>query len=295
MKILFVGLPNAGHKTPCQEFVNALEAAGHYVAYHHLFVSDESSAVLEHWLARFQAESERWGEKIRLGIDVFQPDLLISELPILVAGVISQEYHLPWVIFSALPYLFSIPHANLFLQASLPEFENKKDHGNLRFIGPVVRKSSAEMTDFVKNKPIVHVTQGTVANDEPSLVETCKEALIDDYHLIAEECPHHIFMPYFDVFITNGGFGGVSLAIYHGIPIICAGETEDKPFVADKVEKAGIGINLRTARPKIRQISAAVELVMNDRSIRERCRELSRLAKQRNLEDAVKLVEEVRI
>ena len=39
-------------------------------------------------------------------------------------------------------------------------------------------------------------------------------------------------LPKVDVFVTNGGFGAVNQALTIGVPMVVAGDTEDKAFVA---------------------------------------------------------------
>ncbi len=40
--------------------------------------------------------------------------------------------------------------------------------------------------------------------------------------------PFDRLLPQVDVFVANGGYGGVQLALSHGVPIVGAGRTEDK-------------------------------------------------------------------
>ena len=49
--------------------------------------------------------------------------------------------------------------------------------------------------------------------------------------------------------VTNGGYGGVQIALSYGVPLVVAGTTEDKPEVAARVAWSGAGINLKTATP----------------------------------------------
>ena len=64
--------------------------------------------------------------------------------------------------------------------------------------------------------------------------------------------------------VTNGGYGGVQQALSHGVPLVVAGTTEDKPEVAARVEWAGVGVNLRSSRPDETAIRAAVRRVLDD-------------------------------
>ena len=58
--------------------------------------------------------------------------------------------------------------------------------------------------------------------------------------------PFERLLPHVDVLVTNGGFGAVQLALAAGVPIVAAGQTEDKIEVSARVGYSGVGINLRT-------------------------------------------------
>ena len=45
-------------------------------------------------------------------------------------------------------------------------------------------------------------------------------------------------LPKTDVFVTNGGYGGVQIALRHGVPIVTSGGKEDKPEVAGRITEA---------------------------------------------------------
>jgi len=291
MRILFIGYDYIGHSTPAKVFQNALKNRNHQISYLSFKVPDDSPAILSVWLARFQDQKAFQNAKIDLETRIFCPDLIISELPILGAAEFCKQKGIPWVVFNALPMIFRYEDANLFLQASLPEFEDSKDHGNLHFIGPVVRKSAGKPVNFGKKRPYIHVTQGTVAKKDQFLIEAAKKACKSSYYLISEAIEHYLYMENLDLFITNGGFGGVSLAIYHGTPIICAGETEDKPFVAARVAKTGIGVNLGTAKPEVADLKAAIERCLSDSRMEDRCMKLSEKAKTYDLNNSIDLVE----
>ena len=64
--------------------------------------------------------------------------------------------------------------------------------------------------------------------------------------------------------ITNGGFGGVQRALSHGVPLVVAGTTEDKPEVAGRVAWSGTGINLRTGTPSPTRLRRAVRSALAD-------------------------------
>ncbi|MGH3820631.1 MAG: glycosyltransferase, partial [Pseudonocardiaceae bacterium] len=56
---------------------------------------------------------------------------------------------------------------------------------------------------------------------------------------VARFIPFTLLLPFVDVYVTNGGFGGVQYALSHGVPIIVAGTTEDKPEIGHRVAYAG--------------------------------------------------------
>ena len=193
----------------------------------------------------------------------------------------------------------------LHLQASVPALEYPRSDlpEQVRFIGALIPEPEpgfippawwAELTET--RKPVVLVTQGTVATDVDKLLAPALEALRDENVLVVAttvtktpqelglEIPENAriekfipfanLMPYVSVCLTNGGFGGVSLALANGVPVIVAGITEEKPEVANRVEYAGAGINLRTATPAREQIRNAVRLILSDRRYWEHAMEI---------------------
>ena len=53
-------------------------------------------------------------------------------------------------------------------------------------------------------------------------------------------------------------------ALSHGVPIVAAGGTEDKPDVGARVAWSGAGIDLQTARPTPEVIRDAVRCLLDD-------------------------------
>jgi UDP:flavonoid glycosyltransferase YjiC (YdhE family) len=143
-------------------------------------------------------------------------------------------------------------------------------------------------------KPIVHVTQGTVAdtNLNELVLPTIRALADEDVVVVASTGSHNVgplpanvytapFLPYDQllpltkVMVTNGGFGGVQLALAEGVPLVVAGMTEDKPEVAARVERSGAGVNLRTSTPSEKAIKAAVRKVLDGGLFRGRAWELA--------------------
>jgi UDP:flavonoid glycosyltransferase YjiC (YdhE family) len=94
-------------------------------------------------------------------------------------------------------------------------------------------------------------------------------------------------MPTTDVFVTNAGFGGRQYALSHGVPIVAAGDTEDKPEVSMRAEWAGVGVNLKTGTPTADAIRTGVDLVLGDRGYRDRARALAARIREYDTFDAI--------
>lgn len=132
------------------------------------------------------------------------------------------------------------------------------------------------------------VTQGTVDNlDQNKLIVPALEAVKDMDALVIVATggrgtealkarypqPNIVVKDYVDfakvfefadVFISNGGFGGVQLCLSKGVPLVVSGINEGKSDVNARVEYAGVGISLRTESPRPRDIAKAVRDVLTD-------------------------------
>ena len=87
--------------------------------------------------------------------------------------------------------------------------------------------------------------------------------------------PYAVLLPRTSVLVTNGGYGGVQQAVGHGIPVVVAGQTEDKVEVSARVGWSGAGINLKTNRPTPEAVRLAVRSVLADPTFRARAQELA--------------------
>ncbi|MCR3754111.1 glycosyltransferase [Lentzea californiensis] len=191
---------------------------------------------------------------------------------------------------------------HLHLQNGIAGLEHPRSFmpPQVEFVGALVDPAPpAALPDWwhrmiTAGRPIVHVTQGTVADtDLGQLVLPAIRALADEHvTVVASTGAHDVgplpanaftapFLPYdrllpeLSAMVTNGGFGGVQLALAQGVPLVVAGTTEDKPEVAARVERSGAGLNLRTSAPSEKAIKAAVREVLHGGTFRLRARELA--------------------
>ncbi|KAF4977895.1 hypothetical protein FZEAL_5643 [Fusarium zealandicum] len=148
------------------------------------------------------------------------------------------------------------------------------------------------------DRRIIAVTQGTIARDYSDLIIPTMQALADrdDFLVVVilgmkeaslpagtaipsntrviDYLTYDVLLPYTSVFVMNAGYGGFLHGVTHGVPLVLAGETEDKPEIAMRGEWSGVAINLRTGRPHPDKVSAAVERVLADESFKKRVNEV---------------------
>jgi UDP:flavonoid glycosyltransferase YjiC (YdhE family) len=66
------------------------------------------------------------------------------------------------------------------------------------------------------------------------------------------------------VLVSNGGYGGLHYALAHGVPLVVVGATEEKPELVARVNWSGVGVGLRTQRPRPQRLREAVRRVLAD-------------------------------
>jgi UDP:flavonoid glycosyltransferase YjiC (YdhE family) len=215
--------------------------------------------------------------------------------------------------------------ADRYISPTVPEFDYPRSDlpANVRYVGAVHQPPSASFrlppwwSELDGDRPVVHVTQGTIDNaDLGRLLEPTIDALgFEDVIVVAttgghdvstlkrpvplntyvaDYIPHDLLLPKVNVMVTNGGYGAVQRALSTGIPLVVAGNTEDKPEVAARVAWAGAGINLRTGAPTAGAVRAAVREVLGDGGYLAAARTLeTAFARRDGVAEIVALVDEV--
>lgn len=184
--------------------------------------------------------------------------------------------------------------ADRLIAPTVPMFDYPRSDlpASVRYVGAVHPRASVGFrppswwSQLQGDKPVVHVTQGTIDNADLSrLLEPTIEALRDEDVIVVattggrsldqlkidlppntfvtEYLPHDQLLPLVDVMVTNGGYGAVQRALSAGVPLVVAGDTEDKPEVAARVQWSGAGVNLRTGTPSVAQLRHAVRDVLD--------------------------------
>jgi MGT family glycosyltransferase len=193
-----------------------------------------------------------------------------------------------------------------FLQSGTPSFEYKRsDLGkNIRFIGPLLPYTAMShrepwFSDKVyQYDKVILVTQGTLEKDVNKIIVPTLEAYKGSKHLVIattggsqteelrKKYPHENIiiedfipfadiMPLVDVYVTNGGYGGVMLAIGNRLPMVVAGVHEGKNEINARVDYFKLGVNLNTEVPTPEKIKSAVEKVFTDDTYRKNVTALS--------------------
>jgi UDP:flavonoid glycosyltransferase YjiC (YdhE family) len=235
-----------------------------------------------------------------------------------IAEQIFQQLHGRSISFAVLDWP---RHAEAIVQFTVPEFEYPRSDtpAALHFAGPVSASGSRAplppwWPELDGSRPVVHLTQGTLANsDYRQLIQPALEGLAGEDVLIAvatggrpvdslpplpanaraaEFLPYDELLPRTDVYVTNGGYGGVQYALRYGVPIVAAGSHEDKPEVIARVAWAGVGRRIRTETPTPAAVRGAVRAVLGDQRYRLAARRIAqRMATTRGVHHLAEIVD----
>lgn len=199
----------------------------------------------------------------------------------------------------------------LYLQPTVPGFEYPRGDlpPQVHFIGPLWLRE-APRPDALPGwwadveaarragRSIVLVTQGTLATDARELIVPALRALAGEDLLVvataatvavaaalggtppanarlAPFVPYAALMPRLSAVVSNGGYGGVQQALAHGLPLVVAGGSEEKPEIAARVAWSGAGLDLRSGRPAPHRLREAVRRVLREEAFRLRARALA--------------------
>ncbi|WP_424756637.1 glycosyltransferase [Mycobacterium sp.] len=198
--------------------------------------------------------------------------------------------------------------ADALVQFSVPSFEYPLSDApsNLYFAGPLsATGSQAPLPDWWNDldgsRPVVHVSQGTVANtDYSQAIAPTLRALADEDVLVlvatggrsldtlpalppnaraATFLPYDELLPRTSVYVTNAGYGGVQYALRYGVPVVATGGKEDKPEVGARVAWSGVGRRIRSEHPSPRALRRDILAVLSDPCYRQAsCRMAAEMA-----------------
>jgi UDP:flavonoid glycosyltransferase YjiC (YdhE family) len=195
------------------------------------------------------------------------------------------------------------------------EFERSDLPGNVHLAGILPPPEGEDWTppawwgELDGSRPVVVVTQGTVANEDLSQLIAPALAGLADMDVtvvaalgrdpraltatvpanarVAEYIPFGALLPKASVLVTNGGSGATQQALAAGVPVVVAGETEDKPANAARAAYHRLGISLQTATPTAGTVAGAVGSLLEDKEVRENVLRLAKVYAQHDALDAI--------
>ncbi len=108
----------------------------------------------------------------------------------------------------------------------------------------------------------------TTGHGEPADLVTRLGGELPSNVRVAKFVPYDVALQHADVFVTNGGYTGVTLALAHGVPLVQAGTTEEKAEIAARIEYTGVGVRLGPIKPAPAAVADGVRRVLDDPSYR---------------------------
>ena len=89
--------------------------------------------------------------------------------------------------------------------------------------------------------------------------------------LIEDFVDFDLLFPHAELYVTNGGLGGVLLALCsHGVPLLTAGTREGKGDINARLAYRRLAVDLRTETPSARAIARGADRVLKDAEMRAR-------------------------
>jgi MGT family glycosyltransferase len=197
--------------------------------------------------------------------------------------------------------VYLLPDVFLQFSPEALEYPRSDMSQKVSYIGPILPKQSVKFEppswwpELDGSKPVVLVTQGTLANrDFSELIQPALDGLADEDVLVivaagrsdtetlnvpenarvASFIPFDRILPKVDVLVTNGGYGAVNHALSLGVPIVVSGTTEDKDMVSARVAWTGAGINLKTQYANPEEVRNAVRTILLNEQYRNAAQRL---------------------
>ena len=188
--------------------------------------------------------------------------------------------------------------ATYYFQSGVPGFDYPRRSlpANVKFVGSLLpykkgpRSRTVELEEkFQRYRSVIVVSQGTVDNSDPAkLFAPALEALKGGSHLVVattggkntaelrRRYPHEnvvvedfvdfgVLFEKTDLFICNGGYGSILLALSNGVPVLSAGVREGKNDINARIDYLGFGVDLKSERPTPAKIAKGVTRILTDK------------------------------
>ena len=212
----------------------------------------------------------------------------------------------------------------LYIVPTTPEFDYERRDlpPTVHYVGPCLwnagdaETAPAWLDEIPRDTPLVHVTEGTVHNQDPILLRAAMQGLAgqplqvvmttgnrrDPAELdlgpraanvrVERFVPHRFLLPRTDVVVTTGGAGTVMTVLEAGVPLVVVPTEWDKPENAQRVAEAGAGVRLSPRRLTPARLRAAVQKMLSNPSYRRNAQRLAAVfARHRGPDRAAELLE----
>jgi len=182
----------------------------------------------------------------------------------------------------------------LYLVLSVPslDYDRRDLPENVHYVGaclwhPPEPPGTVEWLDTLpRERPWVHVTEGTSRFEEPFLLQAASDGLAEaaleavlttgrgrDARAIRSRSPnvhvadwlsHDVLLPRCGAVVTTGGMGTVMAALAAGVPLVVVPTGWDKPATAQRVVAAQVAVRVPPRRCTPERLRAAVEQVLTE-------------------------------
>ena len=239
------------------------------------------------------------------------------------ANQLRESYGLKPLSVSVTEFTGQMP---LYLVPSVPEFDyGRRDlPPSVHYIGPCLwNKPSREpaplwLAQLPHDRPVVHVTEGTMHTEKPLVLRTAAQALADlpvnvvmttggnrepaELGLgplapnirVERWVAHSDLLPRTQLVVTTGGAGTVMAVLAAGVPLVIVPTDWDKPENAQRVVEAGAGLRLPLRHCQPERLRAAVERVLAEPAFRQNAERLAAVFRRvRGPQRAAELLEDL--
>jgi MGT family glycosyltransferase len=215
------------------------------------------------------------------------------------------SYGLPPMGTSVNAFMGRLP---LYLVPSIPSLDyNRHDlPPSVHYIGPSVwskptgEPAPAWLDELPRDRPLVHVTEGTMHYQDPFVLRAAARGLADapvqvvmtsgpqrdpatldlgppaENVRVEQWVSHDDLLPRCAAIVTTGGAGTVKAALTHGVPLVVVPTHWDKSDNARRIAEAGAGLRLAPGRCTPARLRAAVARVLREPAFRANALRLSR-------------------
>ncbi|MPZ19317.1 MAG: glycosyltransferase [Luteitalea sp.] len=201
----------------------------------------------------------------------------------------------------------------LYVVTSVPELDYQRGDlpSSVKYVGPCIWNKPHDappptwVAELPRDRPVVHVCEGTVHARRPIVLHAAAQALANaPFHVVMTTgthrhpesldlgplaanirvepwVPHTDLFPATDLVVTTGGAGTVLTALRFGIPLLIVPTEWDKPESARRVVESGAGLALSPRRCTPKRLRSAVEQLLTDRRFRDAAQRLARALGER--------------